>query len=227
MRASSKTNDIRPKDGLFEQFARVGKALASPKRLEMLDVLSQGERSVDALAQATALKLTTASAHLQSLRQGGLVLSRKDGTRIFYRLSSDAVARLYLSLRNVANAHLAETERAARAYLGNDDVEPIDRDALLDRISQGNVVIIDVRPEDEFAAGHIEGAVSIPLEELYDRVCELPRDLDVVAYCRGEYCVLSYEAVRLLRGKGLRAQRMEGGMLEWRLEDRPVTTASA
>ncbi len=221
------SSDVRPKDDLFEQFARVGKALASPKRLEMLDVLAQGERSVEALAQATALKLTTASAHLQALRQGGLVHSRKDGTRIFYRLASDAVARLYVSLRDVAVLHLAETERAAHAFLGDDDLEPVDRDALLSRIKKGKLVVLDVRPESEFEAGHIDGAVSIPLEDLYDRVAELPAGLEVVAYCRGEYCVLAYEAVRLLRARGTKAQRMHGGMLEWRLENRPVVAGAA
>jgi rhodanese-related sulfurtransferase len=220
------SSDVRPKDDLFEQFARVGKALASPKRLELLDVLAQGERSVEALAQATALKLTTASAHLQALRQGGLVSSRKDGTRIFYRLSSAAVAQLYVSLRDVAALHLAETKRAADEFLGQDDIEAIDRDELLVRIKHGNLVILDVRPESEFAAGHIDGAISIPLEELYDRVAELPAGLDVVAYCRGEYCVLAYEAVRLLRTRGTNARRMHGGMLEWRLENRPVATGA-
>jgi rhodanese-related sulfurtransferase len=220
------SSDVRPKDELFEQFARVGKALASPKRLEMLDVLAQGERSVEALAQATGLKLTTASAHLQALRQGGLVHSRKDGTRIFYRLSSEAVAQLYIALRDVAVLHLAETQRAADAFLGDDEVEAIDRDALLNRIKKGKLVVLDVRPESEFAAGHIKGAISIPLEELYDRVAELPEGLDVVAYCRGEYCVLAYEAVRLLRARGTKAQRMQGGMLEWRLENRPVVAGA-
>lgn len=220
------SSDVRPKDELFEQFARVGKALASPKRLEMLDVLAQGERSVEALAQATGLKLTTASAHLQALRQGGLVHSRKDGTRIFYRLSSEAVAQLYIALRDVAVLHLAETQRAADAFLGDDEVEAIDRDALLNRIKKGKLVVLDVRPESEFAAGHIKGAISIPLEELYDRVAELPAGLDVVAYCRGEYCVLAYEAVRLLRARGTKAQRMQGGMLEWRLENRPVVAGA-
>src|SRR5262245_19432210 len=206
------STEARPKDLLFEQFALVAKALASPKRLEMLDVLTQGERSVDSLAQATSLKLTTASAHLQILRQGGLVVSRKDGTRIYYRLAGDDVARLYMGVRDVARAHLAGTERAARTYLGNDAMEPVSRDDLLDRIKAGSVVLIDVRPESEFEAGHIEGATSIPLESLLKRVSQLPRGMDIVAYCRGELCVLSYEAVRLLRSKGRSARRLEGGM---------------
>jgi rhodanese-related sulfurtransferase/DNA-binding transcriptional ArsR family regulator len=217
----------RPKDALFDQLARVGKALASPKRLELLDVLAQSERSVESLAQATALKLTTASAHLQALRQGGLVQTRKEGARIYYRLAGSDVARLYVHLRDVAKMHLAETERAAAALLGEDDVEVVSRETLLDRIKQGTVVVVDVRPELEFAAAHIEGAVSIPLPELCDRIYELPTELDVVAYCRGEYCVLAYEAVRLLRSQGRRARRLSGGMLEWRLEDRPMVAASA
>jgi rhodanese-related sulfurtransferase/DNA-binding transcriptional ArsR family regulator len=210
---------------LFEQFAQVGKAVANAKRLEMLDVLVQGERSVEALAQAVGLKLTTASAHLQSLRHGGLVRSRKDGTRIFYRLAGDRVARLYVDLREVASEHLAETERAARAYLGEDKLEPVDRDTLLTRLRDGDLALIDVRPSSEFAAGHIEGAVSVPLDELIDRVSELPAELEVVAYCRGEYCVLAYEAVEILRRSGREARRMNGGMLEWRVEDRPVAIA--
>jgi rhodanese-related sulfurtransferase len=216
-----------PKDALFEQFARVGKALASPKRLEMLDVLTQGERSVDSLAKATSLKLTTASAHLQILRQGGLVVTRKEGTRIFYQLASPEVATLYVGLRNVARENLAETERAAKAYLGADAIEAVSRDTLLDRIRSGKLVLLDVRPEAEFAAGHIDGAISIPLDELYDRVSELPRRLEVVAYCRGEYCVLAYEAIRLLRAKGMRARRLDGGMLEWKLEQRPFVAAAS
>jgi rhodanese-related sulfurtransferase/DNA-binding transcriptional ArsR family regulator len=216
-----------PKDDLFEQFARVGKALSSAKRLEMLDVLAQGERSVEALAHATALKLTTASAHLQSLRAGGLVLSRKEGTRIFYRLASQAVVQLYVALRDVAALHLAETQRAAVEYLGHDDLEAVDRDALVSRIERGNVVLVDVRPEVEYAAGHIEGAVSIPLDSLADRIRELPSRLEVVAYCRGEYCVLAYEAVRLLRKRGRRARRLNGGVVEWRHEQRELVSDPA
>jgi rhodanese-related sulfurtransferase/DNA-binding MarR family transcriptional regulator len=221
------STDVRPKDALFEQFALVAKALASPKRLEMLDVLAQGERSVDALAQSTSLKLTTASAHLQILRQGGLVTSRKDGTRIFYRLAGEDVAKLYLTLRDVAVEHLAGTERAARAYLGTDDLQPVSRDELLDRIKSGQVLLVDVRPETEYAAGHIEGAASIPVDELYDRVSELPKGRDIVAYCRGEYCVFAHDAIRLLRSKGRSARRLQGGILEWRVEERPVVTDTA
>lgn len=216
------TGSARPKDAVFEQFARVGKALASPKRLELIDILAQGERTVESLAQATALKLTTASAHLQTLRQGGLVASRKDGTRIYYRLASDEVLAAYAAVRSVAAKQLAETERAARDFLGEDGVEAVDRGDLLERVRTKRCVLIDVRPEAEFAAGHIEGALSIPLEQLADRLVDLPAELEVVAYCRGEYCVLSYDAVRLLRAKGRPARRLDGGMIEWRLERRQV-----
>jgi DNA-binding transcriptional ArsR family regulator/rhodanese-related sulfurtransferase len=216
---------MRPKDALFEQFARVGKALASPKRLEMIDVLAQGERSVESLARATSLKLTTASAHLRTLRQGGLVVSRKDGTRIYYRLAGTEVARLYAGLRGVARTHLAEAERAAKNFLGNDDVEPVRRDDLIDRLKSGRIVVLDVRPDTEFASAHVDGAISVPLDELESRLSDLP-DLEIVAYCRGEYCVLAYEAVRLLRSRGRMARRLEGGMLEWHLEERPIRVSA-
>lgn len=216
----------RPKDALFDQLALVGKALASPKRLELMDVLAQGERSVEALAKATALKLTTASAHLQTLRQGGLVSSRKDGTRIFYRLSSEQVARLYVTVRDVAIENLAETERAARDFLGTDEVESVGREDLVDRLRDGDVVLIDVRPHVEYEASHIDGAISVPLDELCERIRELPAEVEVVAYCRGKYCVLAYEAVRRLREAGRSARRLDGGMIEWRLEHKPAAAGS-
>lgn len=215
------------KEALFEQFAQVAKSLASAKRMDLLDVLSQGERTVEMLARATGLKLTTASAHLQTLRHGGLVASRKEGTRIYYRLASEDVARLYICVRDVARRHLAETKLAAREFLGEDELEAVDRDELCARLKAGTIVLIDVRPGEEFAAAHINGALSMPLGELYDRVQELPADLEIVAYCRGEYCVLAYDAVRMLRAQGLHARRMSGGMLEWMVEGRPTTALSA
>lgn len=217
----------RPKDALFEEWARIGKALANPKRLQILDVLAQSERTVESLAQATALKLTTASAHLQALRQSGLVRSRREGTRVYYRLTGDDVAELYVRMRDLAMKYLPATERAAAEFLGGDDVEALSRDDLLDRIVAGEVILLDVRPAVEFAAAHIEGAVGIPLDGLYERLAELRADLDVVAYCRGEYCVLAYTAVQLLRAAGRRARRLQGGMLEWKLEHRPIAGASA
>jgi rhodanese-related sulfurtransferase/DNA-binding transcriptional ArsR family regulator len=222
------------KTALYEQFARVGKALASGKRLELLDLLAQGERSVDALARAAGLGLTTASAHLQTLRQAGLVTTRRDGTRIHYSLAGDDVAHLYAQLRSVAQAHLADVEAARTTYLGPLDVaegaepfEQVTRDDLLERVHAGQAVVLDVRPAEEYAHGHIPGAVSIPLDQLADRLTELPDDAQVVAYCRGAYCVLAHDAVRLLRTRGLRAARLAEGMLEWRLAGLAVETGAA
>jgi len=219
--------DRQAKDRLFDQFAVVGKALASPKRLELLDLLAQGERSVDGLARAAEVGLTTCSSHLQVLRRAGLVTTRRDRTTIFYSLAGDDVARLYAGLRSVAQAHRAETERAALDYLGGrDDVEEVPRAELLRRVRTGGVVVLDVRPAEEYAAGHLPGAVSVPLEELAARLSELP-DAEVVAYCRGSYCVLAHDAVRLLHQEGRAAHKLEDGMLEWRLAGLPVETGAA
>jgi rhodanese-related sulfurtransferase/DNA-binding transcriptional ArsR family regulator len=220
------------KTALYEQFARVGKALASGKRLELLDLLAQGERSVDALARAAGLGLTTASAHLQTLRHAGLVATRRDGTRIHYSLAGDDVARLYAHLRSVAQAHLADVEAARITYLGQMDApygpfEEVTRDDLLERVRAGQAVVLDVRPAEEYAHGHIPGAVSIPLDQVADRLVELPDDAQVVAYCRGAYCVLAHDAVRLLHARGRRAARLVDGMLEWRLAGLPVESGAA
>jgi rhodanese-related sulfurtransferase len=214
--------DATAKTALFEAFASVGKALASGKRLELVDLLAQGERSVEALAQAAGLGLTTASSHLQVLRQAGLVTTRKQGTKVFYRLAGADVAGLWAHLRGVAAAHLAEVERARAAYLGSDDAEQVTREELLIRVQAGDVTVVDVRPAAEYAAGHIPGAVSIPLEELADRLADLPADGQIVAYCRGAYCVMAHEAVRELTARGRRAARLADGMLEWRLAELPV-----
>ncbi|GIH95619.1 metalloregulator ArsR/SmtB family transcription factor [Planobispora siamensis] len=214
--------DVIAKTALFDGFAQVGKALASAKRLELVDLLAQGERSVEALAQAAGLGLTTASNHLQVLRQAGLVATRKEGTKVFYRLAGTDVAALWANLRGVAAAHLAEVERARAAYLGPDDAEQLTREELLERIRTGDVIVADVRPAVEYAAGHIPGAVSIPLDELADRLAELPADGHIVAYCRGAYCVMAHEAVRELAARGRSAARLAEGMLEWRLADLPV-----
>ncbi|MEU4419706.1 metalloregulator ArsR/SmtB family transcription factor [Actinoplanes sp. NPDC024001] len=207
---------------LFEALARVGKALGSGKRLEILDLLAQGERSVEHLAAAAGLGLTTCSAHLQTLRQAGLVATRRDGTRIHYRLAGPDVAALYTCLRDVAATRSPQVAVARDAYLGAEDTEAVSRDELSRRLAAGGVVVLDVRPAEEYAAGHIPGAVSIPLGELAGRLAELPDDVDVVAYCRGAYCVLSHEAVRMLTAHGRRAARLEDGMLEWRLADLPI-----
>lgn len=206
---------------LFDGFAQVGKALGSPKRLELLDLLAQGERSVEVLAERAGLGLTTASNHLQILRQAGLLVTRKEGTKVYYRLSGADVADLWAQLREVAAAHLAEVDRARDAYLG-DDVDEVTRDELLRRLEAGEATLIDVRPGEEYTAGHIPGAVSLPIGELADRLGELPAGTTIVAYCRGAYCVMAHEAVRALTAKGLRAVRLSDGMLEWRLAELPV-----
>jgi rhodanese-related sulfurtransferase/DNA-binding transcriptional ArsR family regulator len=210
------------KNALFDQFARVGKALASGKRLELLDLLAQGERDVASLAAAADLGLTTASAHLQTLRQANLVSTRRDGTRIRYRLAGSDVADLFARLRQVAQSHLPDVEAARVTYLGVDGGEPVTRDELRGLAKTTNVTVLDVRPAEEYAAGHIRGAVSIPLDELADRLAELPDDGQIVAYCRGAYCVLAHDAVRLLRAHGRDAVRLADGMLEWRVAGLPV-----
>jgi rhodanese-related sulfurtransferase/DNA-binding transcriptional ArsR family regulator len=212
------------KTTLFDQFARVGKALASGKRLELLDLLAQGERDVASLAAAADLGVTTASAHLQTLRQANLVATRRDRTRVLYRLAGRDVADLYARLREVAQSHLPDVEAARIAYLGEDGGQPVTRDQLQQLAKTMPVTVLDVRPVEEYAAGHIPGAVSIPLNELADRLAELPDDGQIVAYCRGAYCVLAHDAVRLLAAHGHDAARLADGMLEWRLADLPVAT---
>jgi rhodanese-related sulfurtransferase/DNA-binding transcriptional ArsR family regulator len=213
------------KMALFDQFARVGKALGSGKRLELLDLLAQGERDVASLAAAAGLGLTTASAHLQILRQANLVTTRRDGTRILYCLAGRDVADLYARLREVAQSHLPDVEAARTAYLGDDGGQPVTRDELQRLAKTTTVTVLDVRPRVEYRAGHIPGAVSIPLDELADRLTELPDGSQIVAYCRGAYCVLAHDAVRLLRARGHDATRLADGMLEWRLADLPVAAA--
>ncbi|MFF4585052.1 ArsR/SmtB family transcription factor [Streptomyces sp. NPDC001388] len=219
--------DPERKAALYDAFARTGKALSSGKRLELLDLLAQGERSVDGLAKAAGLNLTTASAHLQTLKQAGLVATRREGVRIHYRLAGDDVAALYALLRQVAQTHQAGVEAARTAYLGTDEAEEIGREELLARARTGEVVVLDVRPAEEYAAGHIPGALSIPVEELAERIAELPDDAEVVAYCRGAYCVLAHDAVRLMHAHGRRAVRLTDGMLEWRLAELPVAGGAA
>lgn len=214
--------DPARKAELFDAIAVTGKALSSGKRLELLDLLAQGERSVDALARTAGLGLTTTSAHLQTLRQAGLVATRRDGTRIFYRLAGPDVAALYALLQQVARDHQAAAGQARTAYLGPDDTDQLTRGELLDRVRAGTATVIDVRPAEEYAAGHIPGAVSLPLDELQARLAELPDGAEIVAYCRGANCVLAHDAVRLLAARGRAAQRLTDGMLEWRLDGLPV-----
>ncbi len=210
------------KDALFEQFARVGKALASPKRLELVDLLAQGERTVDSLARAAGLGMTSCSAHLQTLKAARLVETRKEGVKVYYRLAGPDVAALYGHLQQVAARHLPDIAPAAAAYLGPDDTQAVDREELLRRARAGTVTVLDVRPAEEYTAGHIPGAVSVPLAELPDRLDELPAHTEIVAYCRGAYCVLSHDAVRILTAHGRTALRLTDGMLEWRLSELPV-----
>jgi rhodanese-related sulfurtransferase/predicted transcriptional regulator len=227
--------DREKKSALFEQFGRVGKALGSGKRLELIDLLAQGERTVESLAKAAGLGLSTASAHLQTLKQAGLVTTRREGTRIHYKLAGDDVARLYSLVRTVAQTHLSDVEQKRIAYLrldglGADRAEALremTREDLLIRANAGTVTVLDVRPWQEYQAAHIPGALSIPLDELSDRLRELPPNREIVAYCRGAYCVLAYEAIGILRQGGHRATRLAEGMLEWRLAKLPVSSEAA
>lgn len=215
------------KEALYAEFAAVGKVLGNPKRLELLDLLAQGPRSVEDLANAAAVGMSTCSTHLQTLREAGLVDPRREGKRIFYSLAGDDVAGLWEHLRRVAQAHRPHTEVARRAYLGPGDTEAVDTEELLRRLDVGDVVVLDVRPDVEYAGCHLPGALHVPLEELPDRLAELPRDREIVAYCRGRYCVLAHDAVRLLNAEGRRARRAGDGVLEWRVAGLLVETGAA
>jgi len=212
---------------LYEQFARIGKALGSARRVELLDLLCQGERSVDALARTSGMTVTNTSQHLQALRAARLVEARKEGTKVIYRVADEQVCRFFFSLRELAGARLAEVEQFVRRYVeGSGELEPVSRAELLARAKRDDVVILDVRPPDEYASGHIPGAVSVPLEELEQRLASLPRDSEVVAYCRGPYCLLAPRAVELLRERGFRARRLEDGLPEWRLAGLPIAVGA-
>ncbi len=212
-------NDHTRKDTLFDAIAVMGKALASPRRLELLDLLAQAPRNVDDLGRLTGQSTANTSQHLQALHAAGLVQRQRNGNRVTYTLAGDAALSVWLALRDASVAQLAEVERAARSYLGG-DVDCISREELLERLRRGDVVLlVDVRPAEEFAAGHIEGARSIPLEELERRLAELPAGDEVIAYCRGPFCAYAHEAVRTLRDAGHPARRLEGGWPEWRLAE--------
>jgi rhodanese-related sulfurtransferase/DNA-binding MarR family transcriptional regulator len=215
------------KTALFDEFARVGKALASGRRIELLDVLANGERTVEVLAGEVGLSVANTSQHLQILRQAGLVSSRREGTSVHYRLAAPEVFELWRTLRTLAASRLAEVERLAAAYLGDrDELEPVTRQELARRLADGgDLVVLDVRPAAEYAAGHLPGAVSIPVEELRRRLAELPADREIVAYCRGPYCAFAHEAVGLLRDEGFAARRLEDGLPDWQAAGLVVTHA--
>jgi len=216
------------KMALYEQFARVGKALANPARLELLDLLAQGERSVEDLAAAARMKTSNTSAQLHTLAAAGLVASRRDGVRIYYRIVDQQVAALISQVQDFAASRLADAEQAARTYLGDvAALEPVAQDELFLRMREGQVLVLDVRPEAEYAAAHIPGAVNMPHDQLAARLAELPSGTDIVAYCRGRYCVFAPAAVRLLRAHGFPARPLEGGLPGWRMAGLPVTAAAS
>ncbi|MBF0283756.1 MAG: metalloregulator ArsR/SmtB family transcription factor [Magnetococcales bacterium] len=211
------------KQELFEHLGRIGKAVGQGHRLAMLEFLAQGERTVEALAQLSALSVANTSKHLQQLRSAGLVESRKEGVYVHYRLSDPEVVTLLGVIRRLSERHLAEVEALVRDYLlAKDAMEPLPREVLLERMREGSVTVLDVRPREEYAAGHLPQSFNIPLRELERRFHELPPDREVVAYCRGAYCVLSFDAVARLREKGFNARRLEEGFPEWRQADLPV-----
>jgi rhodanese-related sulfurtransferase len=215
--------DRGKKDALFDGFAEVAKALGNGRRAELIDVLAQGERHVDELASEIDQSVANTSFHLRTLATVGLVTTRRDGNRIYYQLASEQVAALWASLRSVAVTHHEAIDDLAAAYLGHrDDLEQVRREDLARRLVDGDVIVIDVRPDAEYAAGHIAGAVSIPIEQLARRLRSLPAGVDVVAYCRGPYCVFADEAVHLLRQRGRRARRLEDGFPEWRNARLPI-----
>lgn len=214
------------KDALYAQFARIGHALSSPKRIELLDLLGQGERTVETLAAHIHTPLKNTSAHLRVLRQARLVETRRDGTYIYYRLADDDVIRLLKTLESLGHTRLAEVEPVVRQYLdGRDELEPVTFQELRQLVREGAVTVVDVRPAEEYAAGHIPGSLSVPVPELKRRLREIPRGREVIAYCRGRYCVYALEAVTLLRRHGYRARRAHQGLPEWRLAGLPVEAA--
>jgi rhodanese-related sulfurtransferase len=216
------------KDRLYGEFAVIGRALANPHRLELLDLLGQGERSVEALAQEAHLTLANASAHLQVLRRARLVEADKRGLFVVYRLANSEVSALWRTLRDVGASQLAEVDRLVETYLiDREDLAAISKEALVQQMSEGTVVVLDVRPSIEYAQGHIFGARSIPIDELERRLTELPPDQEIVAYCRGPYCVFADEAVSLLVDRGYRARRLTEGLPEWRAAGFPVEVVAA
>lgn len=216
-----------PKREVFAGLARIGTALSSPTRIEFLELLAQAERTVEQLAGLAGATVANTSQHLQKLRQAGLILGRKEGVYVYYRLAGDHVVALLAALGRVGEAYVAEVERVVRLYFARqDELEAVPAEELLERAREGLVTVLDVRPAEEFAAGHLPGAVNIPVHELEKRIRELPKRREVVAYCRGPYCLMSYDAVALLRKKGMKARRLQDGLPEWRLAGLPVESGA-
>jgi rhodanese-related sulfurtransferase/DNA-binding transcriptional ArsR family regulator len=214
------------KTALYQQFARIGKALSSPHRIEMMELVAQGERTVESIADELGLGMGNASAHLQVLREARLVESRKEGLFVHYRVADDVVLKLLESLRKVAETRLAEVDRLVESYFGDrTDMDAIGFDELRSRLKAGAVILVDVRPATEYAAGHISGALSIPHDQLEERLREIPKDKEIVAYCRGPYCVFADQAVATLKGKRRKARRLEAGFPEWKNAGLPVSVA--
>jgi len=214
------------KDALYAQFARIGHALASPKRIELLDLLGQGEKTVETLAEQVATPVKNTSAHLRVLRHARLVDTRRDGTYVYYRLASHEVFGLLRTLEGLGHSRLADVQQVVRQYLdGRDDFEPVTLQELRRLMREGAVTVLDVRPAEEYQAGHIPGALSVPVRQLRRRLREIPKRREVIAYCRGRYCVFSLEAVTLLRKHGYRARRVHDGLPDWRAAGFPVETA--
>jgi rhodanese-related sulfurtransferase/biotin operon repressor len=214
-----------PKTAVYEQLARIGKALSAPVRLEILEMLAQSERSVDVLASMTGHSIANTSQHLQQLRQAGLVTSRKQGQFVFYRLAGDEVVNLISTLSKTGETYLAGLHKLVSTFFVSEDgLEAVPAREVLERVRKGLVTVIDVRPPDEYAAGHLPGALSVPLPDLQKRLRDLPKGKEIVAYCRGPYCLMSFAAVKTLRSKGFNARRLEAGMPEWRSAGFPVET---
>jgi rhodanese-related sulfurtransferase/biotin operon repressor len=213
----------KPKQALYEQFAIVAKALGHPQRLELIEHLAQGARSVDLLATKVGLPIANVSQHLQTLRRAGLVQAEREGKFVNYRLADDTVLSLFASVRSVAERHLAEVDRIVQGYFETrDSMEPVTREVLAARMRDGLVTVIDVRPPDEFALGHVPGAINVPLADLQARLAEMDPDREIVAYCRGPWCVMSFEAVSALRKRGFQVRRLEDGLPEWKAAGLPV-----
>jgi rhodanese-related sulfurtransferase len=211
------------KQQIYSQVARIGKVVCHGHRLELLEYLAQGERTVEALAKLTGLSVANTSQHLRVMRHSGLVEARKDGLYVYYSIADDEIVRLLSSMRRLAESHLADVDRLVRSYLTvKDELEPIPRQELLERARRGIVTVLDVRPSEEYASGHVPGALNVPLKELEERLKEFPHEQEIVAYCRGPHCVLAFEAVAKLREKGFQARRLEDGFPEWREAGLPV-----